>query len=376
MIRWRALLAVLRAAGAGWLRPGRPGVVAGAPGRLDVMGGIADYSGAVVLEGTIGDLALVALQRRSDGRWRVRTAGAETSRLTRREVELPGEPSWPRTGRSCRTRRCARRSPPRGGWAAYVLGVLYVLLAEGELPPPGAPGGVLGGADVLLVSAVPLGAGVASSAAVEVATMRAAGAAFGARLDGLRLAALCQMVENRVVGAPCGIMDQVTCTLGEAGRLLALRCQPHDVLGWHAPPPGRDLRGAGLRGQARRGRAALRAGPLRRVHGAGDHPRALRGRAASRPGWTGQPGCSYLCDLTPAAYRARLRALLPRRLSGREFLDRWGETGDPATRVDPDETYPVRGATEHPIYENDRVQRFIGCLDGGDAGAPCGGRGA
>ena len=118
--------------------------------------------------------------------------------------------------------------------------MLYVLLAEGELPlaPPGAPGGVLGGADVLLVSTVPLGAGVASSAAVEVATMRAAGAAFGARLDGLRLAALCQMVENRVVGAPCGIMDQVTCTLGEAGRLLALRCQPHDVLGWHAPPPG------------------------------------------------------------------------------------------------------------------------------------------
>ena len=57
------------AAGAGWLTPGRPAVVAAAPGRLDVMGGIADYSGAVVLEGTIGDLAVVALQRREDGRY-------------------------------------------------------------------------------------------------------------------------------------------------------------------------------------------------------------------------------------------------------------------------------------------------------------------
>ena len=85
---------------------------------------------------------------------------------------------------------------------------------------------------------------------------------------------------------------------------------------------------------------------------------------------------NYLCDLTPAAYRARFRALLPQRLSGRDFLDRWGETGDPATRVDPDETYPVRGATEHPIYENDRVQRFIGCPARRGRRPPCGGRGA
>src|SRR5829696_5659617 len=84
-----AALATLRAGGADWLTPGRPTVIAAAPGRLDVMGGIADYSGAVVLEGTIGDLAVVALQRREDGRWRVRTTGAETGRLSRRELELP-----------------------------------------------------------------------------------------------------------------------------------------------------------------------------------------------------------------------------------------------------------------------------------------------
>ena len=359
--------------GAGWLRSGRPTVVAGAPGRLDVMGGIADYSGAVVLEGTIGDLALVALQRRSDGRLRVRTAGAEASRLTRREVELPAGAFLAPDGTLLPYEAVRAAFPAEGRWAAYVLGVLYVLLAEGELPlaPPGAPGGVLGGADVLLVSSVPLGAGVASSAAVEVATMRAAGAAFGARLDGLRLAALCQMVENRVVGAPCGIMDQVTCTLGEAGRLLALRCQPHDVLGWHAPPPGATFVGldSGVKhavGGRRYGRARCAAFMGREI--IREHLR--RERTAGGPARLDGPArLNYLCDLTPAAYRARWRALLPQRLSGRAFLDRWGETGDPATRVDPDETYPVRGATEHPIYENDRVQRFIGFLEAGTPGA-------
>jgi L-arabinokinase len=342
-------LPALRAAAAGWLTPGRPATVAAAPGRLDVMGGIADYSGAVVLEGTIGDLAMVALQRREDGRWRVRTAGAEAGRLPRPELELPGDVFFAPDG-TPRPYEAVRAAFPAGaGWAAYVLGVFYVLVAEGELPVAA----VAGGADVLLHSAVPLGAGVASSAAVEVAAMRAAVAAYGAGTSGLRLAALCQMVENRVVGAPCGIMDQVTCALGQAGRLLALRCQPHDVLGWHAPPPGLTFAGldSGVKhavGGRRYGRVRCAAFMGRRLvadalTAAGEDPQRVR----------------YLCNLTPGEYRTRFRDLLPRRLSGREFLDRWGETGDAATAVDPDEVYPVRGATEHPIYENDRVLRFI-----------------
>jgi L-arabinokinase len=122
--------------------------------------------------------------------------------------------------------------PPEARWAAYVLGVFHVLLAEGELE------GLNGGADLLLHSTVPLGAGVASSAAIEVAAMRAVVAAYGGQTAGLRLAALCQLVENRVVGAPCGIMDQVTCALGRPDELLALACQPHEITGWHAPPAG------------------------------------------------------------------------------------------------------------------------------------------
>jgi L-arabinokinase len=196
--------------------------------------------------------------------------------------------------------------------------------------------------------------------------MRAVGAAFGISLEGLRLAALCQMVENRVVGAPCGIMDQVTCTLGRAGRLLALRCQPHDVLGWHAPPAGYGF--AGLDSGVKHAVGGRRYGRVRCAAFMGRRIIREHLRAAGED----QRRVAYLCDLTPKEFRTRFRDLLPRRLAGREFLAQWGETGDDATTIDPAEMYPVRGATEHPVYENDRVVRFIDRLRAareGQAGA-------
>ncbi len=359
-------LASLRALGADWLTPGAPTVVGAAPGRLDVMGGIADYSGAVVLEGTIGDLAMIAAQRRADDLLRVRTAGPEAARLPCREFTLrigdfyTHDAAGGATLRPYHEVRALFEPPVR--WAAYVLGVIYVLLAEGELDQ------LRGGADLLIYSTVPLGAGVASSAALEVAAMRVAGALWGACTSGLRLAALCQMAENRVVGAPCGIMDQVTCALGQQGRLLALRCQPHEVLGWYAPPAGFTFGGldSGVKhavGGARYPIVRCAAFMGRRII-----------REALRRNGEDPERAAYLCNLSPAEYRARFRDLLPAQMCGADFLRAYGETGDAATTVDPNLTYPVRGATEHPIYENARVSRFIRLLEqaarsGGDGAA-------
>lgn len=110
-------------------------------------------------------------------------------------------------------------------WVAYIVGALVVLQAECGVNVQDR------GMSLLVSSAVPEGKGVSSSAAVEVATMAAVAAAYGVELDGRRMALLCQKVENLVVGAPCGVMDQMTSVLGEQGRLLALRCQPAHVEG-------------------------------------------------------------------------------------------------------------------------------------------------
>ena len=316
------------------------------------MGGIADYSGATVLESTTGDLAVVAHQRRDDDLLRVRTIGPAVAHLPSTEHQLPLGSLY--AGTTLIPYEAARALfTPESRWAAYVLGVFYVLLAEGEIDRFPA------GADLIVDSSVPLGAGVASSAAIEVATMRAVCAAYDVPLDPMRLAALCQIVENRVVGAPCGIMDQVTCTLGQAGRLLALECQPHEVLGFHAPPRGYAFIG-------------LDSG-IKHAVGGVRYPRvrcaAFMGRRIIQDALCAEgedPACvEYLADLTPESYRRRFRHLLPSKLDGRAFVERWGNTDDAATTVQPDEVYPVRGATEHPIYENARVRRFAELLTDG-----------
>lgn len=115
---------------------------------------------------------------------------------------------------------------PATSWAAYVVGVVLVLAHEAPESSPLAGGA---GLAVLIESDVPEGRGVSSSAAVEVAAMSALAAAFGAtRLasDGAALALACQRAENRVVGAPCGVMDQMASALGREGALMALLCQP------------------------------------------------------------------------------------------------------------------------------------------------------
>src|SRR6185436_5452937 len=107
-------------------------------------------------------------------------------------------------------------------WAAYVAGVFLVLMRERGTRFDR-------GTRLLISSRVPEGKGVSSSAALEVATMSAVVAAFNIEVSPREIALLCQRVENLVVGAPCGVMDQMTAACGEANQLLSLVCQPAEL---------------------------------------------------------------------------------------------------------------------------------------------------
>ncbi len=82
------------------------------------------------------------------------------------------------------------------------------------------------GASVYIESEVPRNKGVSSSAAVEVAVMKAAAACYGIDLHGIELAEACQWVENVIAESACGIMDQAASVLGDEGHVLPLLCQP------------------------------------------------------------------------------------------------------------------------------------------------------
>ena len=114
-------------------------------------------------------------------------------------------------------------APPGGDWLDYVLGCVRVVMQDGA---------AVEGLRVSVESDVPMGAGISSSAALEVATLRALRDWLGLGLDEVQVALLGQRAESSYVGMPCGIMDQMVSSLGTPGQALFLdtRSMDHRLL--------------------------------------------------------------------------------------------------------------------------------------------------
>jgi galactokinase len=335
-----------------------PICVARAPGRLDVMGGFADYSGSLTLELPIAEAAYVAVQACEAPRVQVLSAGFGAQQGPLRRAEFPLAELRRETRDHAAACRYFRRDPAQA-WAAYVAGTLAALGVEWGCE-------LRTGLSILVVSSVPEGKGVSSSAALEVASLYALAAHHGIELDAKTAALVCQRVENLVVGAPCGVMDQMTASAGQAGQLLALLCQPVELEASSIVPPGIELFGidSGLRhavsgadyGQVRvaafMGYRCICEHAGRPVEQLGD------GRVRIEDPELG----GYLARLPRAVFEREYRALLPERMLGAEFLQRFGGISDAITQVAPDVSYRVRAATAHPVYEHARAREFQALL--------------
>ena len=300
---------------------GRPIFIARAPGRLDVMGGIADYSGARVLELPLACATFALVQAQATPRCEVASRRGERWDFYATDLPLPA----------------AAEQADR--WATYIVGVVQALV----------PTEATSGLRILIHSSVPEGRGVASSAALEVAVATGVAASLDYRIDPAELAALCQRVENHTVGAPCGIMDQMTSACGRMDRLLQLRCQPGTIEGYLEVPSGH--RFYGIDSGISHAVSGADYGTVRTAAFMG-----LRILTTETP-WRG----SYLADLAPVQFSQFVRAL-PEDMNGAEFLERYGGISDTATVVNPDRRYPVRRASEHPVGEQARVDRFAELL--------------
>lgn len=328
--------------------------VARAPGRLDVMGGIADYSGSHVLEMPIAEAAFAAVQPTDERKIRIVTQsrgqqGNAVFSAPLNDLFRDGKPLGYHEARRYFAGGKSRK------WAGYIAGAFVVLANE------------LGvnferGAAIFLNSNVPSGKGVSSSAAIEVATMKAVAAAFDIDLSGLDLAVFCQKVENLVVGAPCGIMDQMTSSLGSADRLLSIRCQPTELLGnvgipediafWGIDSGIRHSVGGGDYGMVRTG--AFMGYRIIAKHAGFDVRTVADGVVEiDDPEWHG-----YLANIETGDFERRFATKLPRTIKGDEFLHEFGGITDRVTRVEPHKTYAIYHPTKHPVYENSRVVRF------------------
>lgn len=167
-----------------------PDVTAFAPGRVNLMGEHTDYNGGFVLPMPLALGTAVALDR-----------GAPPGCLHISSDSFADEE--PRKIDEAAT----------GAWSDYVLGSFKATASEKV---------ATAGVRVMIASDLPVGAGLSSSAAVEVATLRAAGALFGNPIDPVEVATTARRVENDFVGMPCGIMDQFAVSVGSTGNALFL----------------------------------------------------------------------------------------------------------------------------------------------------------
>ncbi|GGR87878.1 galactokinase [Streptomyces humidus] len=164
-----------------------------APGRVNLIGEHTDYNDGFVMPFALPHTAVAAVSRRTDGVLRLHSADLDAGVAELRLDELAPESD--------------------GSWTAYPAGVVWALREAGH---------PVTGADVHLASTVPSGAGLSSSAALEVVVALALNDLFALGLPGWQLARLCQRAENVYVGAPTGIMDQTASACCESGHALFL----------------------------------------------------------------------------------------------------------------------------------------------------------
>jgi galactokinase len=341
--------------------PGAEIVLARAPGRIDLMGGIADYSGSLVLQMPTAAATHAAVQLQTDPILRIVSLqdhlGSE-----RRFFEMSLADFRRIDGPVDYTAARALFEPgSEDHWAAYVAGAFLELMRERHIA-------FEHGAHILISSAVPEGKGVSSSAALEVAAMQAIIGAYKIHISPREIAFLCQRVENLVAGAPCGVMDQMTAACGEADRLLCLLCQPGELKASVRLPD--ELAVWGIDSGIRHSVGGSEYETVRTAAFMGY--RMIAHRLGLPCVESGVPGLvhisddswhGYLANIDRDEFEQKFAMHLPERMLGEEFLKTYSGITDAVTTVRPDRTYPVLSATRHPINEHARVTLFARILD-------------
>lgn len=277
-----------------------------APGRVNLIGEHTDYNDGFVLPMAINRAVWMAAKARESSH-----AGRESShagsggrQVRVRAISLGEQTSFALDG----------LAPDRQArWSNYVRGVLAVLEQSGYR---------LGGMDLAYTGNVPIGAGLSSSAAVELVTAVAARDLFDLDVPALELARICQRAEHEFAGTQCGIMDQLISALGQEDHALLIDCRH---LTWRPVPLPSDVAVVVCDTSKQRGL----------VDSAYNERRAQCEEGARRL------GVAALRDLDVEAFEAQAGQLLP----------------------------VLRRRCRHVVHENDRTLHAANALEQGDIGA-------
>lgn len=341
---------------AGYFRPGVDVFINRTPGRLDLMGGNDDYTGGLVFETTIREATLVAVQPRGDRKVVFLNPGV-TQFGWQERVELSLD-DFTENGhaKDVEAVRTLLQADPARAWCAYVAGDLYFLIKQ-------FPQKVVYGFSLYLQSDVPLGKGVSSSAALEVAPMKAMAHMYGIDVGGVELASWAQWVEIALTQAGCGIMDQLAVTMGDEDQFVPMLCEPCQPYQLVRLPS--NLRVWGLDSGVRHSVAGLEYESARAATFLGysllchwERLEPTLDETGILPRWVEPRWQGYLARVSPSEFRTRYEERLPECLRGADFVAMRLQHLDPFSPVRPEVVYPVRAATRYAVEENVRVTTF------------------
>ncbi len=176
-------------------------VVIRSPGRAEIIGNHTDYNHGFALSACISNSFIALFKKRKDDNFRIfSTNFSKTKPLAFNLDEI--------------------QKDEINGWVNYAKGVIKSLLDQGYK--------ITNGADILIDSDIPVGAGVSSSAAYELAIAFGMGNLNKFKINPMKIALLCQQAENKFVNSPCGFLDQGSIAFGKAGKMVFMDFKPKD----------------------------------------------------------------------------------------------------------------------------------------------------
>ncbi|MEK6481568.1 hypothetical protein WJR50_28755 [Catalinimonas sp. 4WD22] len=328
-----------------------------APGRLDVMGGIANFSGSLLIQKPLMEETSAYISYRDDTEINIKTIiQGETQTFSTRYEEIVGEFKVPNYDFA----REQILNKEGGEWAVYIVGCLLILNNSRNLKPEGI--------DILITTEVPIGKGLGSSASLQVSVLKAIVSCLNLTMSTYEIPIIAQKAENLVAGKASGIMDQLVAHNSKQNKLIPLICQPHEV--YHPIDIPDQVYFVGINSGANDSQRSNNVANSRTASFMGYSMIALNSGATLRDlevaketqDFSKLPYGGYLSNISPSDFEKNHLPSLPDFISGQEFLEKYKKIIDPISFIDRDQNYLLKNITKHPVYENFRIKLFAQIL--------------
>ena len=325
-----------------------------APGHLDVMGGVTDIAGGLLIQKAQEEVSTAYVAFRDDQLITLKLIyqGEEQLNVRCNYSEIVGQ--FPTVNYQYARQQLQQISSHEA--AVSLIGCLLVLFNERTIK--------FEGIDIIITSDIPMRTGVGAVTSYEIALLKAVGAGLNLDLREYDIPLTAHRAENWVGGFSSGPREAMASFAGNPNRLTPIVCQPGEVFHPIDIPNAISLVGidtgvpVSLADEAYgTARAAMFMGYSMIALASGATVRDLE-VARETQDWSSLPYQGYIANINPSEFEDQFLPILPDAILGQEFFEKYQTSVDIISFIDRDQTYNILKCTRHPVYENFRAKLF------------------